>query len=44
MHGDETLLLEADKPVRRPCYHVEPLTPRPTQPAGRAPIERDDLA
>ena len=43
-HGDETLLLEADKPVRRPCYHVEPLTARPTQPAGRAPMSASDLA
>jgi alpha,alpha-trehalose phosphorylase len=44
MHGEETLLLEADKPVRRPCYHVEPLTPRPKQPAGRAPMGSSDVA
>ena len=38
MHCGETLRLVAGEPVVRKAYHVEPLTPRPTQPAGRAPI------
>ena len=42
-HVDETLLLNNGKPVRRPCYHVEPFTPRPTQPAGREPMSADEL-
>jgi alpha,alpha-trehalose phosphorylase len=38
VHCGETLQLEADQPVVRKAYHVDPLTPRPKQPAGRAPI------
>jgi alpha,alpha-trehalose phosphorylase len=38
MHGEETLLLKADEPVIRPMIRVEPMTPRPSQPAGRAPL------
>jgi alpha,alpha-trehalose phosphorylase len=44
VHIAETLLLEADVPVRRPTRRVQPLTPRPSQPAGRAPISIADLA
>jgi alpha,alpha-trehalose phosphorylase len=43
VHDGETLLLEADVPVRRPTCRIRPLTPRPTQPAGRAPITFADL-
>ncbi|HYU65147.1 MAG TPA: glycosyl hydrolase family 65 protein [Jatrophihabitantaceae bacterium] len=36
-HDGETFTLGTE-PVRLPTCHVSPLTPRPAQPAGRAPI------
>ena len=41
-NGDPLLLLR-DKPVSRPIKLVEPMTPRPVQPAGRAPISMTEL-
>ncbi|MGH8859666.1 MAG: glycoside hydrolase family 65 protein [Jatrophihabitantaceae bacterium] len=43
LHAEETLVLRAGEPVTRPLVAVEPLTPRPTQPSGRAPICLGDL-
>ena len=39
-HGGETFTL-GPEPVRLPTCHVEPLTPTPTQPTGRAPARRN---
>ena len=36
-HCDEAFSLAVDQPVRRPTCQVSPITPRPTQPAGRPP-------
>jgi alpha,alpha-trehalose phosphorylase len=38
-HGDETLHLDANKPVTRAIKRVDPMTPRPTQPIGREPFD-----
>jgi alpha,alpha-trehalose phosphorylase len=38
--SEETLRLEPGDTVERPWQPVEPLTPRPTQPAGREPLAR----
>jgi alpha,alpha-trehalose phosphorylase len=39
-HDDETFTL-GPEPARLPTCHVEPLTPTPTQPTGRAPARRN---
>jgi alpha,alpha-trehalose phosphorylase len=36
-HCDEAFSLAVDHPVRRPTCRVTPITPTPTQPAGRTP-------
>jgi alpha,alpha-trehalose phosphorylase len=36
-HCGEAFSLAVDHPVRRPTCRIVPITPRPTQPAGRAP-------
>jgi alpha,alpha-trehalose phosphorylase len=38
-HAGELFTL-ATEPVHRPTCHVEPITPRPSQPPGRAPVHR----
>jgi alpha,alpha-trehalose phosphorylase len=38
-HDGETFVL-GPEPVRLPTCHVQPLTPTPTQPAGRSPVTR----
>jgi alpha,alpha-trehalose phosphorylase len=42
-HCGTPVRLFADAPVRRPVELIAPLTPRPTQPAGRAPISIDEM-
>jgi len=42
-HAGETLLLRDDEPVTRPACRVRPITARPEQPAGRAPISINEL-
>jgi alpha,alpha-trehalose phosphorylase len=37
-HGDEAIDLVPDRVVTRDLFRIEPSTPRPTQPPGRAPI------
>ena len=37
--SDETLHLDANKPVTRAIKRVDPMTPRPTQPIGREPFD-----
>ena len=39
----EELKLHSGKPVQAPWEPVQPLTPRPTQPAGREPLRAADL-
>jgi len=41
--ADTALELEPGVPVTRPVQRVEPLTPRPRQPDGRAPVPADEL-
>jgi hypothetical protein len=40
---DTALELEPGVPVTRPLHPVEPLTPRPRQPEGRAPLPAKEL-
>jgi len=42
-HGDETLHLDPGTPVTRAVKRVDPMTPRPTQPVGRAPLDSRTL-
>ncbi|HEV7192436.1 MAG TPA: glycosyl hydrolase family 65 protein [Jatrophihabitantaceae bacterium] len=39
----EPVVLHRGVPVARPIHPVEPLTPRPTQPAGRVPLSMTEL-
>ncbi len=43
VHGDEALLIRDETPVTRPVRLVEPITARPKQPFGRAPLRADSL-
>ena len=38
-HAGKSFTLGTE-PMRRPTCHVEPITPRPSQPPGRAPVHR----
>jgi alpha,alpha-trehalose phosphorylase len=42
-HGEETLHLEPGTPVTRTIKRVDPVTPRPTQPVGREPLDARTL-
>ena len=43
VHCEETLTLKPDTPVKRPVVRVEPMTDKPAQPAGRAPVAMREL-
>jgi len=43
LHCGEPFTLRAGEPVVLPVHRVEPLTPRPTQPAGREPLHSGEL-
>jgi hypothetical protein len=42
-HDDEALRLTDGERMSRPTLRIEPLTPRPTQPVGRAPLKAETL-
>jgi alpha,alpha-trehalose phosphorylase len=42
-HDDEALRLTDGERTSRPTLRIEPLTPRPTQPVGRAPLKAETL-
>jgi trehalose/maltose hydrolase-like predicted phosphorylase len=43
IHCGETLRLVPGRTTTRPLPKLEPLTPRPTQPAGRKPLPADSV-
>jgi len=44
LHCGEPFMLRSGEPAVRPVEQVKPLTPRPTQPAGREPLSAAELA
>jgi alpha,alpha-trehalose phosphorylase len=42
-HAGQPVRLRCGRPERRPVHRITPLTPRPAQPAGRAPISSAEL-
>jgi hypothetical protein len=43
LHCGEPFSLRSGEPAVRPVEQVKPLTPRPTQPAGREPLSAANL-
>jgi alpha,alpha-trehalose phosphorylase len=43
LHCSEPFTLRTGEPVVLPVHQIKPLTPRPTQPAGRAPLNYEDM-